>query len=84
MILMANFLKNNLPQRSLKAGTLNSVLYKVSPFESVRNKFRSYEPLYFLTNSLQAKAFFLYQFGKVLTLINNDLIDQKAKLDSQR
>ena len=40
-----------------------------------------YESIYFLTNSLQAKAFFLYQFGMVITLINSDW---KAKLDSQR
>ena len=27
---------------------------------------------------------FLYQFRKVITLINNDSIDRKAKLDSSR
>ena len=37
--------------------------------------------VYFLTNMQQAKAFFLYQFGKVITLIYNDW---KAKLDSER
>ena len=36
--------------------------------------------MYFLTNLLQAKTFFLYQFGKVITLINNDNIAWKAKL----
>ena len=34
----------------------------------------------FFANSLQAKAFFLYQFGKLIMLINN----WKAKLDSWR
>ena len=32
----------------------------------------------------QVKAVFLYQSRKVITLINNDSIDQKAKLDRRR
>ena len=38
-------------------------------------------PIIFL---LQAKAFFLYKFGKVITVTNNDWINEKAKLDSER
>ena len=43
-----------------------------------------YESIYFLTSLLQAKAFFLNQFRKVITLINNDWIDWKAKPDSEK
>ena len=32
----------------------------------------------------QVKAVFLYQFRKVITLINSDSIDQKVKLDMRR
>ena len=42
------------------------------------------ESIYFITNFLHAKAYFLCQFGKVITLINNDGIDWKVKLDSDR
>ena len=47
--------------------------YKVSALESVgvSTKCCGYESIYFLTNLLQAKAFFLNQFGKVITLISN-------------
>ena len=51
-----------------------------SPF-GVSMKWCGYESIYFLTNLLQSKAFFLYWFGKIITLINND---RKAKLDSER
>ena len=36
-----------------------------SPF-GMSSKWYGYESIYFLTNTLQAKAFFLYLFGKVL------------------
>ena len=44
-------------------------------------KWCGYESIDVLTNLLEAKASFLYQFGKVITLINND---KKAKLDGER
>ena len=47
----------------------------------VSTKWCGYESIDFLTNLLQVKAFFLYRFWKVITLINKDL---KAKLDSER
>ena len=48
--------------------------YKVSPLKSVgvTTKWCGFEYIYFLSNFLQSKAFFLYQFGQVITLINND------------
>ena len=47
-------------------------------------KWCGYESIYFLTDLSQVKAVFLYQFRKVITLINNDSIDQKVKLDRSR
>ena len=44
-------------------------------------KWCGYESIYFQTNSLKAEAFFLYLFGKWITLINNDW---RLKLDSER
>ena len=59
--------------------------YKVNPFLEPFGMSTSdvelVESIHFLTDLLQAKAFFLYQFGKLITLID---IDWKAKLDSWR
>ena len=56
--------------------------YKVSPFGSVQieHKRCGYESINFFTDLYKAKAFFLHRFGKVITLINNDRINRKAKL----
>ena len=59
-----------------------SQLYKVSPFLESFRRSRSdaeFSTFIFLLIS-EAKTFFLYQFGKLITLIN---IDWKAKLDSE-
>ena len=55
--------------------------YKVSPFRSVWRelKWSGYESIYFLTVLYKAKAFFLYQFGKVIALINNDRINWESE-----
>ena len=41
-------------------------------------------PFIFLLICYKSQQSFLYQFGKVITVINNDSIDQKAKCDRKR
>ena len=47
-------------------------------------KWCGHESIYFLTNLYKAKAFFLNQFGKVITLINDEKNNMKPKLEREK
>ena len=63
---LGTYSSSNKSQAGDCKGSLKANGSKVSPLESagVSTKWGSYESIYFLTNLLQAKAFFLYQFRK--------------------
>ena len=71
-----------LPSRPLNSSAIANELQSKS-FQ-VHSKWCGYESIYFLINLYKAKTFFLFQFEKFITLINNVWINWKTKLEGEK